>query len=133
MGRVHTFSSSTTVTSRRGVLAVARRGLNLVVGTVLLILALPLMAVLALAVRQSSHGPVLQRQRTRDARGRSVELLSFRTTLDGAESTHHSRLRAVVGAADHTAVTGAGRVIRALRAERLPWLLNVVRGDASLI
>lgn len=133
MGRVHTLSSTATATAGPRWLAVLRRGFDLVAGGILLMAALPLIAVLALAVRQGSHGPIFHRDRTRDARGRSVELLSFRTTLDGAASAHHGRLRAVVGAHDRDAVTGAGRLIRALRLERLPRLVNVVRGDASLL
>lgn len=130
MGSARTLTTTAaTAEPRRLTLA---RAVDVLVGSVLLVLALPVLAVLALAVRHSSTGPVLRRERTRDRRGRPVELLSFRTTLDGGTSAHHERVRAVVGAGEQSPVTGAGRLIRATRTERLPRLLNVVRGDSSL-
>lgn len=131
MGRVHTITTTAPQT-RTSVLAPLRRAADLVAGTVCLILVAPLLAGLALAVRRGSHGPVFHREKDFDAKGRPVELLSFRTTMDGAGTTHHQRLRAAVGASDAEAYTGAGRFIRATRTERLPRLLNVVRGDSSL-
>lgn len=130
MGSVRTSPTTTIAPARTVPLA---RAVDVLAGGLLLLLALPLMAVLALAVRFGSNGPVLRRERTRDRTGRPVELLSFRTTLDGGGTTHHERLRAVVGRSDAAVVTGAGRFIRATRTERLPRLLNVVRGDSSLL
>lgn len=131
MGRVHTITTTASSTSTPS-LAPLRRAADLVVGTVCLLLAAPLLGALALAVRRSSHGAVFHREKAFDARGRAVELLSFRTTMDGAGTMHHRRLRAAVGASDAEAFTGAGRFIRATRTERLPRLLNVVRGERSL-
>lgn len=132
MGSVRTYPSPAVATERRP-LAAVRRAVDLVIGGVLLLLALPLMAVLALAVRLGSHGPILHRERASDARGRAVELLSFRTSLDGAGTAHHERLRAIVGADAAAVLTPAGRVLRVTRMEHLPRLINVVRGDASLL
>lgn len=108
------------------------RAVDLVVGTILLTLALPVMGVLALAVRHGSNGPVLHRQRTVSRRGRSIELLSFRTSLDGASTVAHARLRDVVGAHGALPLTAIGRLMRATRTDRLPRLFNVVVGDATL-
>jgi lipopolysaccharide/colanic/teichoic acid biosynthesis glycosyltransferase len=129
MGRVSTFSTTTAAESRRLPL---RRVVDLVVGGLLLALALPLLAVLALAVRTSSNGPVLHRERTRDRHGRAIEILRFRTTIDGGTTQHHQRMRAVVGASAADPVTGIGRVLRGTRLDRLPWLFSVLRGDRHL-
>jgi putative colanic acid biosynthesis UDP-glucose lipid carrier transferase len=133
MGRVHTITTASARSAvRTSRLEPVRRAVNLLAGTVLLLLALPLLGVLALAVRRSSHGPVLHREPSFDRRGRPVELLSFRAAVDGASTTHHERLRAVVGAGESAALTGVGRLMRTTRTERLPRLLNVVRGQSSL-
>jgi lipopolysaccharide/colanic/teichoic acid biosynthesis glycosyltransferase len=131
MGRVHAYTSSTS-TAR-----VAPRPAFVVLGIVerllagvALVLTAPLLAVLALAVRQSSHGPVLHREPGYTRRGRPVDLLTFRTTLDGAGTEHHARVRAVVGS-DGLPVTRVGRILQATRADRLPRLLNVVAGQAG--
>jgi lipopolysaccharide/colanic/teichoic acid biosynthesis glycosyltransferase len=108
------------------------RAADVVAGTLLLVVSAPLMAVLALAVRLSSHGPVLHREPVITAAGRRLELLSFRTTVDGGNTTAHERVRAVVGADERAPLTPAGRFLRAARLERLPRLLNVVSGSASI-
>lgn len=127
--RVHSHVSTTTTTTR----AVALRALEQVAATVLFVLALPLIACLALAVRRGSHGPVLHREPGFDNRGRPIDLLSFRTAVDGAGTTHHERLRAVVGAGDRAALTGVGRLMRATHTDGLPRLLNVARGQTGLL
>jgi lipopolysaccharide/colanic/teichoic acid biosynthesis glycosyltransferase len=108
---------------------VLRAGERLLAGAAL-VLTLPLLAVVALAVRQSSHGPVLHREPGYDRSGRPVSLFTFRTTLDGAGTEHHARLRAVIGS-DGLPVTRVGRVLRATRADQLPRLVNVVAGHAG--
>lgn len=132
MGRVHSFTTATTTVERPSRLAALARGADVVVGGLLLALMLPLMGVLALAVRRSSHGPVLHREPGRDRQGRPVELLSFRTALDGSGTVAHERLRAVVGDGVQP-LTRVGRVLRVTRADRLPRLYNVVAGHASLL
>lgn len=127
MGSVRVSVSSPSTTALR---AVPLRALERVAGAVLLVLALPVIAVLALAVRRSSHGPVLHREPGFDARGRPIALLSFRTAFDGAGTAHHERVRAVVG--DHEALTGVGRLLRATHTACLPRLLNVARGHTGL-
>ena len=130
MGTVRSVTTTTTVAETRSFSPL--RLLEAAVSGVLLVLALPLIGVLAVAVSRSSHGPVLNRERTRDRRGQAVELLSFRTSIDGSGTTHHERLRAVVGAGDAGTVTAVGRLMLATRTHRLPRLLNVVRGHCSL-
>jgi lipopolysaccharide/colanic/teichoic acid biosynthesis glycosyltransferase len=133
MGHIHTVGGRKAgETPGRGV-APVRRGFDLVAGTILLVIAAPMMAVLALAVRASSHGPVLHRERVRTPAGTMVELLSFRTMLDGGGTHTHERLRAVVGASATAALTPVGRLLVATRLHRLPRLVNVVAGHRSLL
>lgn len=131
MGRVH--AVTTTAEGRQLPFSSVVRAAEFSLAAVALVLALPLMVVLSIAVRLSSHGPVLQRELGIDRRGRPVRLLSFRTALDGAGTAHHGRLRAVVGAGDRAALTPVGRFMRATRTDRLPRLLNVLAGQAGLL
>lgn len=133
MGRTHaiTTSEATTTAVTRGPGPIAR-SVDLLVASLALLLAAPVMAVLALAVRVSSHGPVFHRDRGVSPSGRSVTLFTFRTVIDGGGTPAHARLRSVVGAAGELPVTGVGRVLRSTRLDRLPWLLNLLAGHRSL-
>jgi lipopolysaccharide/colanic/teichoic acid biosynthesis glycosyltransferase len=108
------------------------RAADVVVGAIVLVVLLPVMAVLAIAVRASSHGPVLHRDVRLRADGRRVELLAFRTLVDGGETAAHERLRAVIGAEAEPPLTGVGRVLRRTRLEHLPRVLSLVAGTTSL-
>jgi lipopolysaccharide/colanic/teichoic acid biosynthesis glycosyltransferase len=121
--------TATTATTRRDLRSV-KRGADVVVSVVLLLVAVPAFAIAALMVRLTSHGPVLHREPSIGRRGTTVELLSFRTRVDGAGTEAHARVRAVVGATD--AYTPVGRFLSRLRLERLPRLVNILRGDTSL-
>ncbi len=132
MGRVHAVTAVTTETRTTPFGAVLRAA-DFVLASVALVVVLPLIGLLALAVRQSSHGPVLQRERSFDRKGRPVELFAFRTALDGAGTVHHGRLRAIVGASDRETLTTVGRFMRATRLDRLPRLFNVAAGHTGLL
>ena len=119
------------ITSGGTPLVPLRRAADVVLAGLLLVALAPVMALLALLVRSTSHGPVLARRPVATADGRSAALLAFRTQVDGGATTAHERLRAVVGA-DH-AYTPVGRYIARLRLDRLPRLVNVLRGDAGIL
>lgn len=127
MGRPQaiTLSDSAGVQSARWL----KRAADVTVSILLLLLSAPLLAVLALAVRLTSHGPALHRDRAIAADGRAVELLSLRTTVDGGGSEAHARLRSVIGGC---AMTPVGRRLAQTRLDLLPRLVNVLKGEASL-
>jgi lipopolysaccharide/colanic/teichoic acid biosynthesis glycosyltransferase len=132
MGRVRTFPAP----ARPGFRAPARpapllRGIDVVAAVLAIVVAAPLLALLALLVRTSSHGPVLSRELAVTRDGRRVELLSFRTVLDGAGTEAAERIRAVIGAAPEVPFTRSGRAMRALGLDRLPRLVNIVAGQSS--
>ncbi|MEA2169036.1 MAG: AATGal transferase [Solirubrobacteraceae bacterium] len=98
----------------------------------MLVLSSPLLAIFSLWVRQSSNGPVFQRQSAVTPAGERCFLYSFRVRIDGAGTAAHERMCELFGTGAERTVTTPGRVIRALRLERLPRLVNVVKGEASL-
>ncbi len=106
-----------------------RRSLDLLVSGVLLPFFLPLMLLVALLIRIEGPGPVLYRQERIGRFGKQFTLLKFRSMTPDAEA---GRGPAWADKNDPR-VTGVGRVIRSLRIDELPQLINVLRGEMSLI
>jgi lipopolysaccharide/colanic/teichoic acid biosynthesis glycosyltransferase len=109
--------------------AVIRRATDVLVSLAALAIASPLLALAALAIKLESRGPVLYRQRRAGRDGAFFELLKLRTMIDGAE-----RLGAglAVNAGDPR-ITRVGALLRRASLDELPNLVNVLRGDMSLI
>ncbi len=95
---------------------------------VLLILAVP-MLIIALAVKIDSPGPVLFRQDRIGKNGKVFRMLKFRSMCVDAEHTGTG----VYSGKNDSRVTRVGKVIRATSLDELPQLLNVLKGDMSLI
>jgi lipopolysaccharide/colanic/teichoic acid biosynthesis glycosyltransferase len=105
------------------------RAADLVGAGVGLALASPLLAAAALAVKLEDGGPVLYRQTRVGLDAAEFELLKLRTMVVGAES------QGAGWAVDRgdSRITRVGRVLRRLSLDELPQLVNVLRGDMSLI
>ena len=106
-----------------------RRAVDIVGGSLLLVLTAPAMAVAMLASRLESRGHPIYRQRRVGMNGRGFDLLKLRTMVDGAE---HIGAGLAINA-DDPRVTRVGAFLRRTSLDELPNLLNVVRGDMSLI
>ncbi len=103
-----------------------------------LVLASPLLLVVMMMTRLSSPGPILFRQRRVGRDGHEFDLLKFRTMhQDPAESTETSFVPdkdlAPGGVEGPDRRTPVGRVLRGLSIDELPQLINVLRGDMSLV
>jgi lipopolysaccharide/colanic/teichoic acid biosynthesis glycosyltransferase len=100
----------------------------------------PLMVAIAVAIRLSSHGPVLFKQQRRGLHGRPFTLLKFRTMHNDA-SARLVQVRALNEAPgpvfnirrDPRVVPGIGSFLRNTNLDELPQLLNVLRGDMSIV
>ena len=104
------------------------RTADVVVAGSALVLASPVLALAAFAVRLSG-GPVLYRQTRVGKRGADFELLKLRTMVVGAES-HGAGFAVDRG---DPRITPVGRLLRRLSLDELPQLWNVVRGDMSVV
>jgi exopolysaccharide biosynthesis polyprenyl glycosylphosphotransferase len=112
-----------------GVGSLAKRAMDLAVGTAALLILSPLMLGLAAAVKWTSPGPVLYRQRRMGLGGRPFTMLKFRSMRCDAEK----RTGAVWAARDDDRCTPLGRWMRRWSLDELPQLLNVLSGDMSLV
>ena len=106
-----------------------RRGLDIAVSGVLLVLSAPVTALAMIAIRLESPGPVIYRQRRIGRHGVPFDVLKLRTMVDGAE---HIGAGLAVNEND-SRITRAGALLRRTSLDELPNLLNVLRGEMSLI
>jgi lipopolysaccharide/colanic/teichoic acid biosynthesis glycosyltransferase len=106
--------------------ALAKRSLDIGCATLALALLTPVLALTAAAVKLSSPGPVLFRQRRVGRHGRPFDIVKFRSMRTGLAGPS-------VTAAGDPRVTGIGRLLRRLKLDELPQLWNVVAGDMSLV
>ncbi|HEY6796511.1 MAG TPA: sugar transferase [Kineosporiaceae bacterium] len=116
-----------------------KRILDRLLAAVLLTVAAPVLLVIAIAIKVSSPGPVLFRQARVGEKGRTFQMLKFRSMVNGAEA-----MRAALEARnegngvlfkmrDDPRVTPVGAVLRRYSLDELPQLWNVLRGDMSLV
>ncbi|HYZ78960.1 MAG TPA: sugar transferase [Gaiellaceae bacterium] len=109
--------------------AAVNRAADVVGGTLGLVLASPVLAAAALAIKLEDGGQVFYRQRRVGYQGRDFDLLKLRTMVVGAE---RQGAGFAVNRGDPR-ITRTGRLLRRLSLDELPQLWNVVRGDMSLI
>lgn len=100
-----------------------------VLGLIGLVITLPLMGLIAIAVRVSSQGPILFRQSRVGFNGEVFAVLKFRSMYKDAEA----QTGAVWATRDDPRITPLGRWLRRLRLDELPQLFNVIRGEMSLV
>lgn len=104
-----------------------KRMADVVVSVIVLALLAPLLGVLAVAVKLSSPGPVLFRQRRIGQHGHEIEVLKFRTLRVNTDAD------VTWSVAHDPRQTGVGRWLRRLSLDELPQFWNVLRGDMSLV
>lgn len=103
-----------------------KRLLDLLLAALGLLLTSPVQALIALAVRLDSRGPVLFRQVRVGRAGQPFEILKFRTMTAGA-------VGAAITTKGDARVTRVGRVLRSTKLDELPQLWNVLVGEMSLV
>ena len=122
-----------------GLPRMVKRGFDVVIGSLLLLLAIPPMLVIAIAIRLDSSGPLIFRQERVGENGRLFGMYKFRTMVADAEEQQelvniqieedeilHKR-------PDDPRVTKVGHFLRRYSLDELPQLMNVLRGDMSLV
>ncbi|HET9104580.1 MAG TPA: sugar transferase [Solirubrobacteraceae bacterium] len=116
-----------------------KRSFDLVIASLTLILLSPVLAVIALAVRLTSRGPVIYRSRRPGIAGQPFDCLKFRTMFQDADQVQEAleELNELSGALfkirDDPRLTPVGRTLRRFSIDELPQLWNVIRGDMSLV
>ena len=107
----------------------ASRALDLVVASLVLAAASPLLALAALLIKLESRGPVFYRQRRVGRNGEAFQLWKLRTMVPGAE-TMGAGIYVVEG---DPRITRVGRFLRRFSLDELPNLVNVLRGEMAIV
>jgi putative colanic acid biosynthesis UDP-glucose lipid carrier transferase len=111
-----------------GYRGVVKRVIDVGFSAIILVLLLPVLMLIALAIRLSSRGPVIFTQRRYGLDGREIGVYKFRTmqvTEDGDQIRQASKT--------DSRITPVGRVLRRLSLDELPQLINVLQGRMSLV
>lgn len=116
-----------------------KRGLDIVAALVVLVLFLPILPLLALAVKVSSPGPIFFKHRRQGLHGKTFGCIKFRTMKAGADAIQ-DKLRFVCEVdgpqfkmADDPRITGVGRFLRDTYLDEIPQFFNVLCGQMSVV
>ncbi|MCP4614556.1 MAG: exopolysaccharide biosynthesis polyprenyl glycosylphosphotransferase [Planctomycetes bacterium] len=116
-----------------------KRLFDLVIGGIFTLLALPIMGIVAIAIKRDSPGPVFFPQQRVGENGRLFKMYKFRSMIRGAEKLQEQinelddKGNVIFKQRDDPRVTRVGRLIRRSSLDELPQLLNVLKGDMSLV
>lgn len=109
--------------------ALVKRAEDLVVGSLAMLVALPLIGLIALAIRLDSPGPIFFRQRRHGFHNEEIVVWKFRSMRHGSDRSGGVQQVGI----DDERVTRVGRLIRATSLDELPQLFNVLKGEMSLV
>ena len=116
-----------------------KRSFDLVVGSLIVVAGLPLWLLIAAAIKLTSRGPVLYGDRRIGLGEQEFQMLKFRTMVEGADrlvpelEASNEASGALFKIRDDPRVTRVGRVLRRFSIDEVPNVLNVLRGEMSLV
>lgn len=108
---------------------VVKRTMDILLCALAMIVAAPVMLVVAAAIKLEDGGPVFYKQKRLTRNGQEFEILKFRSMIVDAEKY----AGAVLATERDPRITKVGRVIRAARLDELPQILNILKGDMSIV
>jgi exopolysaccharide biosynthesis polyprenyl glycosylphosphotransferase len=118
--------------------SLAKRGLDILVSSLGLLIVGPAMAVIAIVIKLDSRGPVFFRQHRVGRESQGFQMLKFRTMVADADARKHefvhlNQAHGLFKIANDPRITRVGRFLRRTSLDELPQLLNVFRGEMSLV
>lgn len=106
-----------------------KRLLDIVISLLVIVILSPIFLITAIAIKRTSPGPVVFRQRRIGLGGKEFNIYKFRSMM---QNTEHTGSGVYSGKGD-ARVTKVGRIIRATSIDELPQAVNILKGDMSLI
>jgi lipopolysaccharide/colanic/teichoic acid biosynthesis glycosyltransferase len=119
--------------------AVSKRGFDLVAGTVILVMVLPVVPLIAAMIKLDSRGPVFYRQTRVGRGGRKFKFYKFRSMVVGADhklgelGTTNEQDGPVFKMKRDPRITAVGRFLRRSSLDEIPQVFNVLRGEMSIV
>lgn len=129
--RVHSFDTPFLLLRNYGLSfeqRILKRLMDIVISAVLLVIASPFMLVTALAIKLEDQGPALFKQERVTVNGKKFYIYKFRSMIVDAEKNG-----AQFSSKNDSRITKVGKFIRATRLDELPQLLNILKGDMSIV
>ena len=108
---------------------ITKRAMDILLCSVAMVVAAPVMLVIAAAIKLEDGGPVFYKQDRMTRHGREFKILKFRSMIVDAEKY----AGAVLASGDDPRITKVGKFIRATRLDELPQILNILKGDMSIV
>ena len=108
---------------------ILKRTLDVVLCLLAMIVAAPIMIAVAVAIKLDDGGPVFYKQKRVTIGGKAFDILKFRSMIVNAEKEGES----VLATTGDPRITRVGRIIRACRVDELPQILNILKGDMSIV
>ena len=108
---------------------VAKRAMDILISAIVLLSLSPLMLLIAAAIKLEDGGPIFFRQKRLTRHGREFDILKFRSMVVDAEKY----AGAVLATDNDPRITRVGRIIRPFRLDELPQLINILKGDMSIV
>ena len=108
--------------------AIVKRIIDIVVSGIGLIIASPIMLICAIAIKLDDGGPILFRQNRITKDGKIFNIYKFRSMIVDADKDGAKKAET-----DDDRITRVGKVIRMCRVDELPQLINVLKGDMSIV
>lgn len=106
-----------------------KRTMDLLLSLIALIVASPMMLVIALAIKIEDGGPIFYKQKRATINGKAFDILKFRSMIVNAEKAGQS----IPATGRDPRITKVGRIIRAIRVDELPQIINILKGDMSIV
>jgi len=106
-----------------------KRVMDIVLCLVAMVPALPIMLIIAAAIKIEDGGPVFYKQKRATINNKHFDILKFRSMIVNAEAAGIS----IPATGEDPRITKVGKVIRALRVDELPQILNILKGDMSIV
>ncbi len=116
------------IIAKRKISLIIKRVFDLIVSVILLIILSPIMLILAILIKIDSKGPVFYRQERITTNGKVFRIFKFRTMVQNAD-----KIGALVTIGSDNRITRVGKMIRRLRLDEFPQLLNIIKGDMSFV
>ena len=108
---------------------IMKRALDVFLCLIAMIVAAPIMLIIAVAIKLEDGGPVFYKQKRATIGGKEFDILKFRSMIVDAEKGGFS----IPATGKDPRITKVGHVIRACRVDELPQILNILKGDMSIV
>lgn len=116
------------ILAKRKISLIIKRIFDLIVSMILLIVLSPIILILAVLIKLDSKGPVFYRQERITTNGKVFRIFKFRTMVQNAD-----KIGTLVTVGNDSRITRMGKLIRKVRLDELPQLINVLKGEMTFV